>query len=91
LGIRTETLANPLEKGPLPFEQVLKIGSQVAGALDKAHRNGIAHRDLKPGNVMITRTGAKLLDLGLAKPDSVRSTRVPGVEISLSNPMECAS
>jgi eukaryotic-like serine/threonine-protein kinase len=66
-----ETLARRLEQGPLPLEQVLKIGMQIADALDKAHRNRVVHRDLKPGNIMLTRSGAKLLDFGLAKP-SVR-------------------
>ena len=63
-----ETLAKRLEKGPLPMEQMLKYGAQIADALDKAHRTGIVHRDLKPGNVMLTANGAKLLDFGLAKP-----------------------
>jgi serine/threonine protein kinase len=63
-----ETLANRLQKGPLPVEQVLKIGIQIADALDKAHKRGIVHRDLKPGNVMLTNSGAKLMDFGLAKP-----------------------
>ena len=66
--VEGETLARRLEKGPLPLEQVLKYGAQMADALDKAHRAGIVHRDLKPGNIMLTPTGAKLLDFGLAKP-----------------------
>ena len=66
--VEGETLAQRLEKGPLPLEQVLKYGAQIADALDKAHRAGIVHRDLKPGNIMLTVTGAKLLDFGLAKP-----------------------
>src|SRR5262245_49182643 len=66
--VEGETLAKRLEKGPLPLEQVLKYGAQIADALDKAHRSGVVHRDLKPGNIMLTPTGAKLLDFGLAKP-----------------------
>ena len=66
--IEGETLAKRLEKGPLPLDQVLKYGAQIADALDKAHRAGIVHRDLKPGNMMLTATGAKLLDFGLARP-----------------------
>src|SRR6266704_2896846 len=48
-----ETLADRLLKGPLPSEQVLRFGIEIADALDKAHRPGIVHRDLKPGNVML--------------------------------------
>lgn len=62
-----ETLAERLQKGPLPRDQALRFAVQIAEALDSAHRQGIVHRDLKPGNVMLTRTGAKLLDFGLAK------------------------
>src|SRR6266852_1463864 len=65
--VEGETLAKRLEKGPLALEQVLKVGTQIADALDKAHRSGVVHRDLKPGNIMLTATGAKLLDFGLAK------------------------
>src|SRR5258707_2311178 len=63
-----ETLEKRLEKGPLVLEQLLKYGAQIADALDKAHRGGVVHRDLKPGNIMLTPTGAKLLDFGLPKP-----------------------
>jgi eukaryotic-like serine/threonine-protein kinase len=66
--VEGETLAKRLEKGPLPLEQVLKYGAQIADALDKAHRSSVVHRDLKPGNIMLTPTGAKLLDFGLARP-----------------------
>jgi serine/threonine protein kinase/Tol biopolymer transport system component len=66
--VEGETLAKRLEKGPLQLDQALKYGEQIADALDKAHRSGVVHRDLKPGNIMLTPTGAKLLDFGLAKP-----------------------
>src|SRR5437879_5671495 len=65
--VEGETLAKRLEKGPLPLDQALKYGTQIADGLDKAHRSGVVHRDLKPGNIMLTSTGAKLLDFGLAK------------------------
>ncbi len=62
-----ETLAARLGRGTIPLDQALRIGIEIAGALDHAHRHGIVHRDLKPGNVMLTKSGAKLLDFGLAK------------------------
>jgi eukaryotic-like serine/threonine-protein kinase len=62
-----ETLADRLMKGPLPTEQVLKYGIEVCEGLERAHKSGVIHRDLKPGNVMLTKTGAKLMDFGLAK------------------------
>ena len=46
--VEGETLSRRLEKGPLPLEQVLRYGMEIAGALDKAHRSGVVHRDLKP-------------------------------------------
>ena len=61
-----ETLAHRLLRGPLPVDQVLRLGIQIADALDHAHRQGIVHRDLKPANIMVTRAGAKLLDFGIA-------------------------
>lgn len=63
-----ESLADRLKKGPLPTPELLRIAIELADALEKAHRAGVVHRDIKPGNVMLTKAGAKLLDFGLAKP-----------------------
>jgi Tol biopolymer transport system component/tRNA A-37 threonylcarbamoyl transferase component Bud32 len=65
--IEGETLAQRLQRGALPIQQVLQFAIEIADALDKAHRKGITHRDLKPGNIMLTKSGTKLLDFGLAK------------------------
>jgi serine/threonine protein kinase len=65
--VEGESLAKRLERGALPLDQTLRFGAQIAEALDKAHRNGVVHRDLKPANIMLTSSGAKLLDFGLAK------------------------
>jgi len=61
------TLAERLRRGPLTVDQVVRYGIEIAEALDHAHRHGLTHRDLKPGNIMLTPSGAKLLDFGLAK------------------------
>ncbi|HUK37250.1 MAG TPA: protein kinase, partial [Vicinamibacterales bacterium] len=62
-----ETLAARIAKGPLTTDHAVQYALQIASALDRAHRSGILHRDLKPGNIMLTEIGAKLLDFGLAK------------------------
>ena len=74
-----ESLADRVQRGALPLTEVLKVGSQVASALDAAHRQGITHRDLKPANVMLTRSGAKLLDFGLAKTAAEGHSPVDGL------------
>jgi len=77
-----ETLADRLAKGPLPAEQVLKYGVEICEGLDKAHKTGVIHRDLKPGNVMLTKTGAKLMDFGLAKSGSVSGAPASGLTLT---------
>jgi serine/threonine protein kinase/WD40 repeat protein len=73
-----QTLAERLQKGPLPLDQVLKIATEIAYALEKAHSHGIIHRDLKPANIMLTKAGAKLMDFGLAKPELAIASRAIG-------------
>src|SRR5215470_17220863 len=66
--VEGETVAKRMKKGPLPLEQILEWAIQISEALDQAHRQGITHRDLKPGNIMLTTDSrAKVLDFGLAK------------------------
>jgi serine/threonine protein kinase/Tol biopolymer transport system component len=78
------TLADRLAKGPLPVSEVLRVGADIASALEAAHRHGIVHRDLKPANVMLTKTGAKLLDFGLAKPSAALAPAAAGDAPTLS-------
>src|ERR1700726_899112 len=81
--LEDETLAQRLLKGSLPLEQVLQYAIEISDALDKAHRKGVTHRDLKPGNIILTKSGTKLLDFGLAKlkqevaPANMQLSQVP--------------
>ena len=90
------TLASRLSGGALPIDEALRIGIEVASALDHAHRHGIVHRDLKPGNIMLARPGkttsgashAKLLDFGLAKVIAADAGAAgPGVDLTRSAPL----
>jgi Tol biopolymer transport system component len=81
-----ETLADRLRKGPLSLEQVLKCGAEICEGLEKAHRSGVVHRDLKPGNIMLTKSGAKLMDFGLAKPVTAAKPPSSGLTQTLATP-----
>ena len=73
-----QTLAERLQKGPLPIDQVFTIAVEIAKALEKAHQHDIIHRDLKPANIMLTKAGAKLMDFGLAKPKLTIASQAAG-------------
>jgi WD40 repeat protein len=81
-----ETLADRLMKGPLPPEQVLKYGIEICEGLGKAHKSGVIHRDLKPGNIMLTKSGAKLMDFGLAKAVPAQEPPASSLTMTKSGP-----
>jgi len=82
-----ETLADRLRKGPLPTDQMLRIGAEICEGLGKAHRSGVLHRDLKPSNIMLTKSGAKLVDFGLARPSSMAVGAGSSSPATISQPL----
>jgi serine/threonine protein kinase len=81
-----ETLAERLRRGPLPMEQVLKYGIEICEGLERAHKSGVVHRDLKPGNIMLTKMGAKLMDFGLAKAMPGVAAPASSLTMTISHP-----
>jgi len=82
-----ESLADRLSRGPMPIPELLKTATEIADALDRAHKQGLVHRDLKPGNIMLTKSGAKLLDFGLARATGLAPTASQLSSPTMSRPL----
>jgi serine/threonine protein kinase len=81
-----ETLASRLNKGALASDQVVKYGIEICEGLEMAHRSGVVHRDLKPGNIMLAPTGVKLMDFGLAKSLPAHASAAASLTATGSSP-----
>jgi Tol biopolymer transport system component/predicted Ser/Thr protein kinase len=76
--VEGDTLAHLIKQGPMALDKVLQYGIQIADALSAAHAKGVIHRDLKPANIILTSSGVKVLDFGLAKLGSATKSGVAG-------------
>jgi serine/threonine protein kinase len=81
-----ETLAAHLARGPLPPDRLLRYGIEICEGLERAHKTGVIHRDLKPGNIMLTKAGAKLMDFGLAKAATATAPPSSSLTMTMSHP-----
>ena len=82
-----DTLEARLKDGPMPLAEGLSLAIAIAGAMEAAHRKGIVHRDLKPANVVVTTTGVKVLDFGLAKTARAANVTLDGAILGTPNYM----
>jgi serine/threonine protein kinase/dipeptidyl aminopeptidase/acylaminoacyl peptidase len=85
--VEGELLSKVIERGPLPLDKALRYGVQIVDALAAAHAKGVIHRDLKPGNIIITQNGAKVLDFGLARLTSELAPNSPDNIDTLTEPI----
>ena len=79
--VEGETLAAMLDRGPLPVDEAIELAVQIAAGVEAAHEAGVIHRDLKPGNIIVTPEGkAKVLDFGLARTDEPQGSSSGGLD-----------